>query len=334
MSGACGHNRLVLAITATWVAACGAAHGDRQVDAASEASGRDARDAAIADAGEPLAPPPARELTEEEAAWLGEPDFEIGLKQTGGQFVSPNYEATVRSNGSVRFTGHQYVWKPGTYELPVSTETAAELFRNLLLRGFLDLQASYETEENGCDQNHHSHDVIFTLRAGSREKIVDFYQGCTRELAEFARMRAMRREIVELANIARLIETARRDCTGFRPWTRIGPRHVIHDGNDQAVGLLRFGNGGYTDRSWTASSCDGEEIGRGDVQGTWDCGPRLLPTMELTFGWPGREQPQSAATIEPTFGASQEERESRLEVRLFTFEGETAQYIVPGEACH
>jgi hypothetical protein len=172
------HATLPLLIAALLMA-CGRSH-----EAADTMPGGAANPSTTTDAGEPtepseppLTPPSERELTAEETAWANASDFEIGLQGTPCYGTCPSYEMTLRADGSLHFVGYEFVVLPGTYDVQRSAADAARLYSNIILRGFLGLQAKYESEADGCPEVWTDNPTTYyTLKANGREKKVHYYE--------------------------------------------------------------------------------------------------------------------------------------------------------------
>jgi hypothetical protein len=274
-----------------------------------------------------LPAPPTRTLTDEEAEWADASDFEIQLEGTRCYGSCPAYKLTLFANGDLRFTGNHNTWNPGTYELQRTAATAAELYRNLIRRGFLGLKTRYSKAEDGCPELWTDHPTTnFTLRAGTREKKVTYYEGCRGKLAALATMDTMRREIIELTEIEPYLKGAF-GCSRYLELDELSPSYVLRTEDDRSVGLLRIEpNGSEFGPSWRVTMCDGRELASAERLHRWGCGWAMAPT-ESTLDWPGVDVMPAAVLLQRA------RTKSELEVRLFTFDAELSQRVQQGDAC-
>jgi Domain of unknown function (DUF6438) len=334
----CGYYRglTVLLIVAACSSGCGASHSDQP--ASEPDAGRDATQTdpdETTDAGK-LPPPPPRALTPEESEWAAATDFEIVLEQTSCYGTCPEYTMTLRETGDLRFAGHRHVWKPGTYDTEISANDAAMLYSDLILRGFVGLQASYQNPSDGCPLVvSDSPSSSFTLRAGGREKKVHYNEGCG-DHPDRETLQAIQREILEVTNLAPFMRDS--ETCGFRPFgffEMVGATYVLRDLTGLPVGVLRFGPADLNaQRDWAVSDCDGRELARGDDVGNWDCGHVVVPTIETRFLWPGMDSPQAAVVVDRGAGdTGQGNPPKSVGLRLFTFDGESAQSGERGDSC-
>jgi hypothetical protein len=324
----------LLVIVAACSSACSAAHSGRPAmppDAGPDATQSEPHPVEAADAGA-LPPPPRRPLTTEEQEWLAEPDFEIGLERTACFGTCPIYKMTLRSTGDVRFTGYRYVWKPGTYDTQVAGSAALKLYSDLISRGIIGLQSSYQTSDDGCPEVWtDSPSSIFTLRARGIEKRIDYDHGCEGDFPDLETLKVIEKQIVEDTNIAPFLKRDAENCNR-RAFGTVGT-YVLRDPTDTPVGILWIGaNDLNARRDWGVSNCDGQEVARGDTVATWDCGNLIVPSIETTFMWPGMDEPQSAVVFEHVADTDGNPPQN-IDLRLYTFDGESAQRGEPGDSC-
>jgi hypothetical protein len=345
-----------LLLLAAWSCACGDSHtdGDRNpsvnpADAGDQPAQRDA--AGIADAADqadpaddpapddpnaPPPPPPSRALTDEEAKWAAATDFEIGISGTACFGSCPTYSMMVGATGDLRFTGRQYTWKPGTYEVQIPADTVAKLYSNLILRGFLGLQARYRTQEDGCDEVWTDNPSnTFRLRAAGLEKTIEYYHGCRGASPVFATLRAIEREIVQMTNLKPFLTNTREDCgsRAIEYGVKLEPSYVLFDPQKKSVGILRFDPAVPTYRqSWVVATCDGQELASADRTWSADCGPVLAAATESMLTWPGMDSPQSAVGLYLAAGEPAKTAK-KIDLRLFTFDVDSTQHAEPGDRC-
>lgn len=343
--------RIVLAAcVVAWVAACSNAHSEDEmkVETRGHVPASQAADASMTE------PQPEHELTEEDEAWLAVTDFEILFERTACFGTCPAYALRIDSSGALRFVGYEWVDKLGVHETQISAEDVRALYESIVRRGFLGFRPKYDLNdgcERGATDNPHS---VFVIRANGREKSVDYYWGCMDDRPEFEVLEALDGEIVELTNARRFVEgPAAERCgalfRGFVPDTS----YVIRNLAGAAQGLLRFSMGRSDfERTWSASTCEGEELSKGTRASQSGCGKVLFPPAltpqynrglvervqdnNITLRWPGSEEPQAAIVLTPDSeppATSPDAPVTALELRLIGREGETMQRAVAGERC-
>lgn len=328
------HTHLALLIAASLIA-CGRSHEDADTISGSDANSPPPEAAEPAEP--PLTPPPERELSAEEIEWAKASDFEIGLKGTPCYGTCPNYEMTLRADGSLHFVGYDFVVLPGTYDVQRSAADAAQLYSNIIRRGFLGLQAKYEDEDDGCPEVWTDNPTsYYSLKANGREKKVQFYEGCEGELPGLDTLRDIQREIIEVTNLEQFFGSqSDRRCKRVRiDAMDFASSYVLRDATGKTLGTLRFTPSQFalSPSEWTASTCEGDVVSRGPRLRSGLCDNVLAVDDNSAFAWPGVDGPQAAVAFQGTKVDGKGEI-TRLELRLITLESQQSQLAERGDSC-
>ncbi|HKU36983.1 MAG TPA: DUF6438 domain-containing protein [Polyangiales bacterium] len=298
-----------------------------------------------------LSPPPARELNEEDRKYLDASDFEILFESTACFGTCPVYALRLRSDGSIRFIGYQYVSKPGAYDTNVSAESVRELYDSIVRRGFLDFHSAYTFDQNCDDYWTDSPHSFYVLRADGAEKAVEFDRGCKDDNPALDALDAIQREILAVAQVQQFLETepTSRSCSRPSRQSMLASSYVIRDPDGSARGMLHITPDRIDFREpWSVTTCEGQELSRGPMASEWGCGRVILPAGvnngvfqrplvervhddDLTLHWPGLYEPQSAIVLSAVDVMQDGYRQ--LDVRALTLRGETAQHAEAGDRC-
>ena len=92
----------------------------------------------------------------------------------------PVYTVDIMADGTVTFTGENFVDSTGTRTAAIAPDSAAALMRELTARGFHDFADRYTHEAKECGSYHtDAPRVILTLRTSGRVKTVEHDHGCS-----------------------------------------------------------------------------------------------------------------------------------------------------------
>lgn len=262
----------------------------------------------------------------DEEDWAAAEHFEIGLSTTHCFGSCPVYEMSVDERGRLHFYGRAFVEMPGSYDTELPVADVKRLYADMLNAGFVRMQDSYVSEEDGCVLATDAPTLRFSLRSDQRQKLVTYYQGCVNDdyAAVFERLRGLEEQI-ESTVIERFLGSRPLDyCRGRSiSWLR-GGSYVLKDGAAD-VGLLRVDER-PTRVSWTAHGCDGSELSRGDVVSMM-CEQILSPPEDVTLLWPGISHRQSAVRI------GDETETGAITLHAIELEAQHKQFARAGTAC-
>ena len=92
----------------------------------------------------------------------------------------PVYTVDIRADGTVTFTGENFVDSTGTRTAAIAPDSAAALMREMMVRGFHDFADRYTQDAKECGSYHtDAPRVILTLRTSGRVKSVEHDYGCS-----------------------------------------------------------------------------------------------------------------------------------------------------------
>jgi hypothetical protein len=115
----------------------------------------------------------------------------------------PVYTVDITADGTVTFTGENFVDSTGTRTAAIAPDSAAALMQELIARGFHDFADRYTQEAKECGSYHtDAPRVILTLRAGGRVKTVEHDYGCSDAPDE---LRALQERVDSVAGVRRWV---------------------------------------------------------------------------------------------------------------------------------
>lgn len=115
----------------------------------------------------------------------------------------PVYTVEILADGTVRFTGENFVDSIGTRTAAIAPDSAAALMQELIARGFHDFADRYTHEAKECGSYHtDAPRVILALRTGGRVKSVEHDHGCSDAPDE---LRALQDRVDSVAGVRRWV---------------------------------------------------------------------------------------------------------------------------------
>ena len=115
----------------------------------------------------------------------------------------PVYTVDITADGTVRFTGENFVDSTGTRTAAIAPDSATALMREMIARGFHDFADRYTYEAKECGSYHtDAPRVILTLNAGGRVKTVEHDYGCSDAPDE---LRALQERVDSVAGVRRWV---------------------------------------------------------------------------------------------------------------------------------
>lgn len=115
----------------------------------------------------------------------------------------PVYTVDITADGTVRFSGENFVDSTGTRTAAIAPDSATALMQELIARGFHDFADRYTQEAKECGSYHtDAPRVILTLRAGGRVKTVEHDYGCSDAPDE---LRGLQERVDSVAGVRRWV---------------------------------------------------------------------------------------------------------------------------------
>lgn len=262
------------------------------------------------------------------STWLAASQFSITLDSGACYGTCPHYWVRFDSSGKLSYRGRSHTAKPGYFEIDLPATDAEALRVSMIDAGFLGLQASYQTEADGCKSvSTDASTKTIGLVTPTQTKQVTLYEGCDTHAAWL--FHQLEKQIMRATQVGRFLYPSllwpcmREGEPDFhRSWVI---SNSLGGPEQEDLGLLRIED----DYTWTVTTCDGREIfsGHADRHANWD---RMLISRYDEPGpimWPGTEGPQGVALLSRT------SLDGWISIRVVNLIEEHRQYAHEGERC-
>jgi hypothetical protein len=137
------------------------------------------------------------------STWLT-PEFSITLESGKCFGKCPNYWVRFDSTGKLSYRGRSHTASPGYYEIDLPAEDARALRVSLIDSGLLGLQASYQTEADGCKRvSTDAPTKTIRLDTPTQSKQVTLYEGCDTHAGWL--VHALEKQIMRATQVGRFL---------------------------------------------------------------------------------------------------------------------------------